>query len=296
MKIILQIAATAALIASALPAFAGEAPAVPPRTYVVSGNIHVAVLENRNSVYLVGDNKVMLVETNFERNAAALANQIASVTPFPVKLIVNSHWHGDHIGGNKFFHDAGAISLAHVNTRIRMSVDQINPVINNVQLPAQKPEFLPMMTFDGKMTLNWGNERVDLIHYPDAHTDSDVVFYYRNNNVVYLGGMLEYPQYAGVYSPDGFVDAINKILAETNVNTKFIPWQGPVISQTELTQWRDIILLMKTRVGAMIAQGKTVEEVVAAKPSAEFDAKWGGGRTPARFAQDMYYVLTHGTR
>ncbi len=298
----LRTAAIAAMIAITGTYLVGTASAaenaapVPPRTYQVAPNIHVAVLENRNSVYLIGDNKVMLIETNFERNAVALKNLIAGVTPQPVKLIINSHWHGDHMGGNKLFHEAGAISLAHVNARARMAVTQVNPVTNTVQLEAQKPEFLPMMTMDGKMTIHWGGERVDLIHYPAAHTDSDLVFYFRNSNVVYLGGMMEYPTYAGVYSPDGFIDAINAILAETNVNTKLIPWQGPVVTQAELREWRDIIAVMKTHVGALIAQGKTVEEIVAAKPSAQFDAKWGGGRTPARFAQDMHYVLTNGAR
>lgn len=302
MREFLQVAAAGAMIAMIGAGFARTASAaenaapVPPRTHQVAPNIHVAVLENRNSVYLVGDNKVLLTETNFERNAMALKNLIASVTPQPVKLIVNSHWHGDHMGGNKLFHEAGAVSLAHVNARARMSVTQVNPVSKAVQLEAQKPEFLPMMTMDGKMTLHWGSERVDLVHYPTAHTDSDLVLYFRNANVVFLGGMLEYPTYAGVYSPDGFIDAINAILAESNVNTKFIPWQGPVVTQAELREWRDIIAVMKTRVGALIAQGKTVDEIVAAKPSAEFDAKWGGGRTPARFAQDMHYVLTNGTR
>ena len=144
MKKILISAATAMLLAST--AFAAEEPREPDlgRTFPVAGNVHIALFENRNSVFLVDDERILLSETNFERNAENLRNIIATVSPAPVELIINTHWHGDHIGGNKFFHEHGAVTLSHENTRIRMSEDQVNPVTNQVQLPAQAPEFLPM--------------------------------------------------------------------------------------------------------------------------------------------------------
>ena len=291
-KSFLALAAAAVLTATATWA-AEQAPQVPPRTYQVAGNIHVAVIENRNSVFMVGPDSILVADTNFERNAQLLADTIAKVSPKPVRIVVDSHWHGDHIGANAFFASKGAVTMAHKNTRTRMSVDQVNPITNTVQLPAQKPEFLPMLTFDASMSVHFDGEEISLVHYPPAHTDCDVVVYYPRENVVYLGGLLEYPTYAGVYSPKGFIAAIDAVLARTNANTKMIPWQGRLLGQTELRQWRDIIATMSQRVGAMIAQGKTVQEVVASKPSAEFDAVWGGGRTPDRFAQDMYYALTH---
>jgi glyoxylase-like metal-dependent hydrolase (beta-lactamase superfamily II) len=186
--------------------------------------------------------------------------------------------------------------MAHENTRIRMMVDQVNPITNNVQLAAQPPEFLPMLTFDDEVTLHWGEETVRLVHYPTAHTDSDVVLYYENANVVFVGGLLEYSTYAGVYSPEGFIAAIDAVIAESDADTKIIPWQGPVVDIEGLREWRTIIETVSANVSRLIAEGATIDEIIAAHPSAEFDAKWGGGRTPERFARDMHYVLTEGAR
>jgi hypothetical protein len=107
--------------------------------------------------------------------------------------------------------------------------------------------------------------------------------------------LVEYPTDAGVYNPQGFIDALNAVVARADANTKVIPWQGPVISRVELLAWRDIIETMREKISAMISQGMTLDQIVAANPSAEFDEVWGGGRSPDRFAQDMHYVLTNDT-
>ncbi len=289
---------TAAAILVAAPSFAAQAPEVPDPgvTFQVEGNVHIATIENRNTVYLVSDERVMISETNFERNAETLAGLIASVTDAPVELVVTTHWHGDHNGGNAYFAEHGATIMSHENTRIRMMNRQVNPVTGGIQLEPQPPEMLPQVTIKDGVTIHWGDETVEVVHYPTAHTDSDLVLYYENANVIFVGGLVEYPTYAGVYNPQGFIDALNAVVARADADTKVIPWQGPVISRTELLAWRDIIETMREKITAMIEDGMTLEQIVAAKPSAEFDEMWGGGRPPDRFAQDMHYVLTNDTR
>ena len=296
MNIVMRVSAL--VIVCAVSGYAAQAPVEldPGRTYQVEGNLHVAVIENRNSVFLVSEEGVLLTETSYQHYAETLAGLIASVTPNPVRQVVNTHWHGDHIGGNAYFAAQGAAIMAHENTRVRMATDQINPVTERVQLEAQAPEFLPTVTFKDGATIHWGDETVELVHYPDAHTDSDVVLYYQNANVIMVGGLLEYPTYAGVYNPQGFIDALEQVISRADSDTKIIPWQGPVVTAAELGEWRDVIDAMATNVSALIAQGRTLDEIVAAKPSAAFDYKWGGGRSPDRFTQDMHYVLTHGAR
>ena len=161
MKNVMSVTAVAILLAA--PGYAAQAPAEPDpgRTYQVEGNVHVALIEDRNCVFLVSGGRVLLAETNFERNAVTLAGLIASVTPSPVELVVNTHWHGDHVGGNAYFAERGAAVMAHDNTRVRMSEQQVNPVTGRVQLRAQAPEFLPTMTFKDGVTFHWGDETVD---------------------------------------------------------------------------------------------------------------------------------------
>ncbi len=296
MKRTLFFAAAAMLFAA--PAFAAQAPEVPDPGVIfqVEGDVHIATIENRNTVILVSDERVMISETNFERNAETLAGLIASVTDAPVELAITTHWHGDHNGGNAYFAEHGATIMAHENTRTRLMNRQVNPVTGGIQLEPQPPEMLPQMTIKDSATIHWGDETVEVVHYPTAHTDADLVLYYENSNVIFVGGLLEYPTYAGVYNPQGFIDALNGVVDRADADTKIIPWQGPVISRVELLDWRDIIEVMREKITAMIDQGMSLEQIVAAKPSAEFDEMWGGGRSPDRFAQDMHYVLTNDTR
>lgn len=293
MKKVMSVTAVAILLTAS--GYKAQVPAEldPGRTHQVEGNVHVAVIEGRNCVFLVSDGRVLLAETNFERNAATLAGLIASVTPSPVKLVVNTHWHGDHVGGNAYFAERGAAVMAHENTRVRMSAQQVNPVTGRVQLREQAPEFLPTMTFKDGVTFHWGDETVELVYYPDAHTNADVALFYHDANVIMVGGLLEYPTYAGVASPEGFIDALEQVIARADADTKIVPWKGPVVSRVELQQWRDVIETVAANVSALIAGGKTIDEIIAARPTAEFDDKWGGGRSPDRFARDMHYVLTY---
>jgi cyclase len=289
---------TVAVTLLSAPSFAAQAPEVPDpgMTFHVAGDVHVATIENRNTVYLVSNERVMISETNFERNAETLAGLIASVTDAPVELAITTHWHGDHNGGNAYFSEHGATIMAHENTRTRLMNRQVNPVTGGVQLEPQPPEMLPQVTIKDGATIHWGGETVEVVHYPTAHTDSDLVLYYKNANVIFVGGLLEYPTYAGVYNPQGFIDALNAVVRGADANTKIIPWQGPVLSRVELLAWRDIIETMREKISSMINQGMTLDQIVAAKPSAEFDEVWGGGRSPDRFAQDMHYVLTNDAR
>lgn len=260
----------------------------PGEVHPIAGNIHLAVVEDRNTPFLVGEDAVLLAETNFERNAAKVRDLIASVTPNPVRFVVNSHWHPDHVGGNAHFAAEGALTISHDNTRVRMIQRQQEGISD---LTA---ESLPLMTFDTRMMIPWDGEDVDLVFYPNAHTDSDVVMYCRNSNVVYIGGLLNYPMYAGIFDAHGFLDALDRVIAETDENTTIIPWRGPVVGRAEVQEWRNVLSTVSVRVSALIADGLSVEEVLAAQPSREFDAKWGNQRSPEQFVQDLYAALSNG--
>jgi cyclase len=278
-------------LSSHLPnAVAAEAD--PGEVFHVAGNIHLAVVEGRNTPFLVGDDTVLLAETNFARNAQTVAGLIATVTPNPVGLAVNSHWHPDHVGGNAYFAENGALTLSHENTRARLIARQQNQATGPQAAEIIDARHLPALTIKSDMTVHWGDEVVELIHYADAHTDSDVVMYYRNSNVVFIGGLLNYPMYAGVFGVEGFLHSLDEVLAETDEDTVIIPWRGPVVGSAEVQEWRNLFAEVADKITTLMANGNNLEEILAARPTLEFDAKWGNQRSPEQFVEDIHAALS----
>ncbi len=282
-------------VLAAMPAMAQITPpaaTTPPRTYNVTGNIFVAVQEDRNSTVIVGEDSLLVVETNYRERTDALKTLLATISPKPVKIAVNSHWHADHVGGNAALMAAGAITIAQDKTRVRMAHAQVNRLTGNVQQPAFPSEFWPMVTFRDSLTIHFGGHDIEMTYYPDRHTDSDVVLRIPDANLIYVGGLMNYPTYAGVRSANAFVDALDKVLAQANDTTKIIPWRGPLVGKAELAQWRNILATVRDRVQAGIRDGKTVDQIVASSPSREFDAKWSPGAQQANFVRQIYAGLT----
>ena len=290
------VALGAAALALAVPAIAQIAPpaqSAQSRTYKVADNISVAVHEDRNTTVVEGGDSLLIIETNYRERAEGLKALIATISPKPVRIAVNSHWHADHVGGNALFARDGAVTVAHENTRKRMQAEQRNRLTGAVQQPAFAPEFLPMITFRTTTTLHFAGEDIEATFYPDGHTDSDVAFRFPGANVIYVGGLMNYEMYAGVRSPDAFVAALDKVLAQADDNTKIIPWRGPLVGKRELQEWRNVLATTRDRVAAMIREGRTVDQIIAAKPTAEFDAKWTSrGGNPANFVRQIHAGLT----
>jgi cyclase len=294
----LGIAALALVFALGLVGLSSHLPngdaaeADPGQVFHVAGNIHLAVVEGRNTPFLIGDDAVLLAETNFERNAQTVAGLIATITPYPVGLAVNSHWHPDHVGGNAYFAENGALTLSHENTRARLIARQQNQASGPQAAEIIDAQHLPALTMKADMSVHWGDEMVELIHYPDAHTDSDVVMYYRNLNVVFIGGLLNYPMYAGVFGVEGFLHGLDEVLAATDENTMIIPWRGPVVGRAEVQEWRNLFAEVANKITALMAAGSSLEEILAARPTLEFDAKWGNQRSPEQFVEDIHAALS----
>jgi glyoxylase-like metal-dependent hydrolase (beta-lactamase superfamily II) len=281
------------LLAFAAAAEAAQPPAQsgPPRTYHVAGPIHVAVQEDRNSMVVVGPDSLLLIETNYVERAQNLKNLVATISPLPVRYAINSHWHADHIGGNALFRQGGALIISHENTRKRMMVEQRN-ANGNVQGPQWAPEFLPMMTITDGMTIPFAGEEVTLIHTPDAHTDADLFVHFPRSNVIFTGGLLNYPTYAGIRSADRFVAALDRLLALANAETKIIPWRGPQIGKAEVQEWRDLLATVRDRVAMMVREGKSIDEIVASRPTREFDPKWSPNGNSANFIRQVHAGMT----
>jgi glyoxylase-like metal-dependent hydrolase (beta-lactamase superfamily II) len=226
---------------------------------------------------------------------------VATVTPKPVRFVVNTHWHFDHTGGNEAMAGSGAIIFAHENTRRRMSTEQFIQAFN-MKIPASPTAALPVITFSDTITFYTNDDTVRTFHVANAHTDGDAIILFRKANVIHMGDTFfngRYPliDVSSGGSLPGMIAAANTGLAMSNADTRFIPGHGPLATRPDLVRYRDMLVATRDRVGQLIAQNKTLEQVLAAKPLADLDATWGTGNIkPEQFLTIVYGSLTTSKR
>jgi glyoxylase-like metal-dependent hydrolase (beta-lactamase superfamily II) len=207
---------------------------------------------------------------------------VKAITPDPVRFVLNTHWHGDHTGGNENMGKAGAYIVAHDNVRKRMSSEHFNAVFQRTT-PASPEGALPVVTFAEGITFHWNGEEIRVYHVPPAHTDGDAIVHFVKADVVHMGDLFfngfNYP-FVDVSSGgrvDGVIGAADRVLAAVSDKTRIIPGHGPLATKADLQLYRDTVKTLRDRIAKLKAEGKTKEDVIAAKPTADYDAKWGGG-------------------
>jgi cyclase len=247
-------------------------------TQKVAEGIYMLTGSGGNIGVSVGDDGVAIIDDQYAPLAPRITAALQKLSGKPVKFVVNTHWHGDHTGGNEAFGKTGSIIVSHGNVRRRMSVEQLSAW---GKVPASPVAALPILTFDRAVTLHWNGEDLEVIHVPNAHTDGDAIIRFRKSNVVHMGDIFFnywYPfiDTASGGSVNGVVSAVDAVLASIDDKTKIIPGHGALASKADLVTYRDMLATVRDRIAKLIEEGRTREEVVAAKPSREFDAKWGG--------------------
>lgn len=257
-----------------------------PTTYVMygaGGNIGVSI----------GDDAVFLIDDQYAPLTPKIAAAIKALTDKPVQFVLNTHWHGDHVGGNENLRKTGTLVIAHNNTRKRLTAEQFLVHINR-KIPPLPAGALPVVTFSSDMTFHINGDEVFVFYAPNAHTDGDAVVHFRNSNVVHMGDTLWHNIYPIVDSraggtPEGMIAAADRVLALADNNTRIIAGHGPLASKADLKAFRDMLANISGRVKAMVKEGKKLEDVIAAKPTAEFDERWGKGFfTPQRFTEMLF--------
>jgi glyoxylase-like metal-dependent hydrolase (beta-lactamase superfamily II) len=255
-----------------------------------------------DSLILVGDDGVLLVDTSVAPMGGKIKAAIAKVTDKPIKLIVNTHAHADHFGANEALAAGGAVIVAHANLRERMAKGQRIAAFNQT-VPPSPPAALPTVTYDDAMTLYFDGETIELFHIPNAHTDSDTLVHFKRANVFHasgtFGGAGAYPFFdiSSGGSLAGMIAAESKMLALADAGTKIVADEGDPGSTAALEASRDMLVTLKSRVEQLIAAGKSEDEAVAAKPTAELDAAWvprGGFLTGERMTRLAYQSLAGG--
>ncbi len=229
----------------------------------------------------VGEDFAFLVDDQYAPLSARILAAVKAVTDKPIRFLVNTHWHGDHTGGNENMANAGVIIVAQDNVRTRMSVEHFNATFNQ-KTPASPKGALPVVTFSETVAFYIGGESIHAVHVPPAHTDGDAIIHFTSANTVHMGDVFFNGRYPFVDlssggSFEGVINAVNAALHYVNDSTKVIPGHGPLGGKADLIAYRDVMAKIRDRVAALIKQGKTKEQVIAAKPTAEWDATWGSG-------------------
>ncbi len=240
----------------------------------------------------IGDDGAFVIDDQFAPLTEKIVAAIAALTDKPVKFVLNTHWHGDHTGGNENLGNAGAMIVAHDNVRKRMNPDAFKDLIGSSnQAP---PGALPVITFSDEMNFHWNGDRIHVVHVMHSHTDGDAIVFFEHQNVVHMGDTF----FAGRYpfidvnsggSVQGMIASSSRVLGMIHPDTKVIPGHGDLASAVELRAYRDMLEAARDAIAPMLARGMSEDAVVAAKPTAALDPIWG--TNSERFVRSVYQSL-----
>ena len=286
-----------ALLLTAAPAAVAQVnyDTVQIRTVTAGAGVYMLMGVGGNIGVSVGTDGVLLIDDQYAPLSDKIKAAVAALGG-PIRFVVNTHWHWDHVGGNESLLRSGVVTVAHENVRRRMSVGQFVPPLDRHE-PASPAGALPLVTFTDSVNFYLGGDSIHVFHVPAAHTDGDAMIWFRRANVVHMGDIFFNGRYPFVDvssggSVDGMIAAVDRVLALADGNTKIIPGHGLLADRATLRTYRDMLVTVRDRIRRAVAAGQTLEQVQAAKPTAAFDAVWGKGRiTPTLFVEVLYTDL-----
>ena len=249
------------------------------KTTALGHGVYLLGWQGGDSLILVGDDGVLLVDTSVALMGDKIKGAIAKVSDKPIKLIINTHAHADHFGANEALAKGGASIVAHDNLRQRMAMGQYLAAFKQT-IPPSPPAALPTLTYADAMTLHFDGETVQLFHPPNAHTDSDTLVHFKRANVIHAsgtiggdGGYVFFDMGSGG-SLAGMIAAEDKMLSLADDKTRIVADEGNPASTETLKASRDMLVTLRARVQRLIDEGKSEDEAVATKPTKDFDGKW----------------------
>lgn len=243
------------------------------------GNITVLMGSGGNITVLSGEEGKFLVDAGISKSQEKLQAALNQISPAPLKYVVNTHWHWDHTDGNAWMHAAGATIVAHENTLRHLTetthVNAWNWTFDPVPAGAR-----PTLIVNNKKTFTFAGTEIEVENFGHGHTDGDLWVYFKKADVLALGdtfwnGIYPYIDNEDGGNIDGAIQWANKAVAFTTDHTIVVPGHGAVGARAQLIEFRDMLVTVRNNVASLKSQGKSLDEIIAAKPTAAFDAKWG---------------------
>jgi glyoxylase-like metal-dependent hydrolase (beta-lactamase superfamily II) len=238
----------------------------------------------------------IVVDDQYAPMSEKILAAIATVDPDPVRFVVNTHWHGDHTGGNEAMGKRGAVIVAHSNVRERMSSEQFIAALDD-RVPASPPAALPVVTFEDGVALHLNGDTLHVVHVANAHTDGDSLVHWQKANVLHMGDTffhkfsLPFIDLSSGGSIDGLIAAVDKGLAASNATTRIIPGHGPVASRAELAAYKAMLVDVRAKVAAGIRARRSLAQIQATKPAAPYGMA-DGFIKPDQFVAFVHESLT----
>ena len=248
-------------------------------TIEVAEGIYMLTGSGGNIGVSAGKDGVFLIDDQYAPLTEKIRQAVAEISDEPIRFLLNTHWHGDHTGGNENLGEAGVVIVAHENVRARMSTEQILEFFD-ARVPPSPKAALPVVTFNDEVTFYFNDEEIHVVHFPPAHTDGDSVIHFRRANVIHTGDLFTYGQYpfidvASGGSIDGMIAGAKRLLSLVDADTRLIPGHGPLGDRSRLQEFHDMLVTIRGRIVSGAEAGQSLDEIVQSEPAREFDAKWG---------------------
>jgi len=244
-----------------------------------------------------GEDGVFIIDDQLKPLTDQLLASISKVSEQPIRFVINTHYHGDHVGGNETLGGAGSVIIAHDNIRQRMTSDQFSNFFNE-NTPAWPEDSLPVVTFNDQVTLHLNGEAVTVTHVPRGHTDGDSIVHFPDSNVLHMGdiffnGLYPYIDLDGGGTIQGMIAAVELGIGMADDETQIIPGHGPVGDLNSMREYHAFLTKARDNVQALIEQGMSLEQAIEAKPTAEWDEILGKvWITPEQLVIFIYNSLT----
>ena len=241
----------------------------------------------------IGEDGVFLIDDQYAPLTPKIIAAIKKLSDQPVRFVINTHWHGDHTGGNENLGKQGTLIVAHDNARTLLALARMDEALNKKIAPP--PESLPVITFNSSMTFHLNGETIHVFHIESAHTDGDVVVHFLEADVVHTGDAYFHGFYPFIDvehggSIDGMIAFYDQLIALAGPDTRIIPGHGPVATRDDVRVYQTMLQTVRKRVAEAIANGQSLEDLVAAEPLADLDPEWGGNLIKAPMLLSMVYA------